>query len=208
MEVLPCPPNAPVCVDDKVIPGGPFCFVYATLFTKVKLRFPFTRFERELLTELDLAPAQLHPNSWAFVRAFQIVCDHLGLPSSVDVFLYLFEAKNPGERLYVSINAIAGRSIFTIFQQSYKDWKGKFVLARPNNNDASLLDGFPLYWVNKGGKENKSCFRTPRSPDSMGALDRDLCNFWKSVADAHIAFPTPMVICYEFLSGQLEIHIG
>ena len=40
------------------------------MFKKVKLRFPFTRFERKLLTELDIAPAQLHPNSWAFVRAY------------------------------------------------------------------------------------------------------------------------------------------
>jgi len=34
----------------------------------VKLRLPFTRFERELLTELNIAAAQLHPNSWAFVQ--------------------------------------------------------------------------------------------------------------------------------------------
>jgi len=69
------------------------------VFKKVKLRLPFTRFERELLTELNIAPAQLHPNSWAFIRAFQILCAHLLLPASVDVFLFLFEAKNPGDRL-------------------------------------------------------------------------------------------------------------
>ena len=66
----------PVCTDDKGNNGELFCFVYTTLFKKVKLRFPLTRFERELLTELDIAAAQLHPNSWAsagvsnFVRAF------------------------------------------------------------------------------------------------------------------------------------------
>jgi len=80
----------------------------------VKLRLPFTRFERELLTELNIATAQLHHNSWAFVRAFQIMCAHLGLPASVDVFLFLFEAKNPGDRLWVSLNGIAGRSILSI----------------------------------------------------------------------------------------------
>ena len=55
MTVLPCPPGLPVCADDKANNGGPFCFVYTTLFKKVKLRFPFTRFERELLTELNIA---------------------------------------------------------------------------------------------------------------------------------------------------------
>lgn len=79
---------------------------------------------------------------------------------------------------------------------------------RPNDKDTSLLDDFPLYWVNKGSKESKSCFRRPRSPDSMGALDRDLCFFWKSVADANITFLTTTLICFEFFEDQLEIRIG
>ena len=103
------------------------------MFKKVKLCFPFTCFERELLTKLDIAPAQLHPNSWAFVRAYLIICAHLGHPASVDMFLFLFEAKNPGDRLWVSLNGIVGRSILSIFQQSYKDWKGKFVRVCRND---------------------------------------------------------------------------
>jgi len=145
MVVLPCHPDEPICADDKANNGELFCFLYATFFKKVKLRLPFTRFERELLTELNIAPAQLHPNSWAFVRAFQIMCAHLGLPASVDVFLFLFEAKNPGDRLWISLNGIVGRSILSIFQQSYIDWKGKFVKVCANDQDPSLLDGFPLY---------------------------------------------------------------
>ena len=77
----------------------PTSFPFASLASsQLNNWFPFTRFERELLTELDIAAAQLHPNNWAFVRAFQIMCDHLGLPASVDVFLFLFEAKHPGDR--------------------------------------------------------------------------------------------------------------
>ena len=67
--VLPCPSDVPICADDKGNNDDElFCFVYTTLFKKVKLRLPFTRFERELLTELNIAAAQLHPNSWAFVQ--------------------------------------------------------------------------------------------------------------------------------------------
>jgi len=206
VAVLPCLSDEPVCVDDKANNGELFCFIYSTIFRKVKRRLPFTRFERELLTELDTAPAQLHPNSWAFIRAYQILCSHLGLPASVDVFLFLFEAKNPGDRLWISLNGIAGRSIFTIFQQSYKDWKGKFVKVRTNEEDPTLLDGFPLYWVHKG--DAKDCFRRPRSPETMGALDRDLCHFWHRVAAANTAFPTPAIIAHEYLKDQLEAHIG
>ena len=108
--------------------------------------------------------------------------------------MFLFEAKHPGDRLWVSLNGIVGRSILSIFQQSYKDWKGKFVQVRSNDKDTSLLDGFPLYWVNKGNRESKSCFRRPRSPDSMGALD--------------ITFLTTTLICFEFFEDQLEIRIG
>jgi len=212
VTVLPCLPGEPICADDKANNGGLFCFIYATLFKRVKLRLPFTHFERELLTELNIAPAQLHPNTWAFmrafVRAFQILCAHLGLPASVDVFLFLFEAKNPGDRPWVSLNGFAGRSILSIFQQSYKDWKGKFVKVRQNEQDPSLLDGFPLYWVNKGSKDSKESFRRPRSPGNMGELDKDLCLFWKSVAAANITFPTASIITFEFLEGQLEAHIG
>jgi len=57
MVVLHCHPDEPICADDKASNGELFCFLYATFFKKVKLRLPFTRFERELLTELDIAPA-------------------------------------------------------------------------------------------------------------------------------------------------------
>jgi len=73
--------------------------MHTTIFKWLRLHLPFLRFERVLLTELNVAPAQLHPNSWAFVRTFAILCDHLGHPPSMDVFLYFFEMKNPGKKL-------------------------------------------------------------------------------------------------------------
>ena len=79
---------------------------------------------------------------------------------------------------------------------------------RQNDQDASLLDDFPLYWVNKGTKDSKGSFRKPRSPDNMGDLDKDLCLFWKSVAAANITFLTSAIISFEFFEGQLEARIG
>ena len=78
------------------------------MFKRVGLRLPFSSFERELLTELNMAPAQLHPNSWAFIRAFGILFSYFGCYPSVDVFLYFFEAKSLGKNLWVSISGIAG----------------------------------------------------------------------------------------------------
>ena len=66
----------------------------------------------------------------------------------------------------------------------------------------------PLYWVHKGNKDAKESFRRPRSPDTMGELDKDLYLFWKSVEAASITFPTSSIISFEFLKVQLEAHIG
>ena len=120
-------------------------FLYATIFKRIKLRLSLTGFEWALLTEINVTPAQLHPNNWAFVKAFAILCNHLGYTTSVDVFLHFFEAKSPGKKLWVSFNGVAGRVLLTLFQQSYKGFKGKFLKVCCNDHDPTLLDGFPLY---------------------------------------------------------------
>jgi len=113
-------PREPVCVDNRSNGGKPFFFLYQTVFKRTGLRLPFTSFERELLTEINIAPAQVHPNSWAFIRAFEILCGYLGILPSVDVFLHFFEVKKQGKSLWVSFSGVAGRILLTLFQNSYK----------------------------------------------------------------------------------------
>ena len=136
ISVRPCAEGEPVCVDDRANDGEPFFFFYQTIFKRIRQRLPFSIFERELLTEVNVAPAQLHPNSWAFVRAFSILCNHFGHPLSVDVFLHFFEAKNPGKNLWVSFSGVTGKVILTLFQQSYKSFKGKFFRVYCSEHDA------------------------------------------------------------------------
>jgi len=104
LKVLPCREGVPVCADDRADPEEPFFFMYTTIFKRLKLCLPFSGFERTLFTKANVVLAQLHPNNWAFVRAFAILCDHLGHPSTMDVFLYFFEAKNPEKKLWMSFN--------------------------------------------------------------------------------------------------------
>jgi len=117
------------------------------VFKRIGMRLPFSRFERELLTEINVAPAQLHPNGWAFVKAFEILCGFLGHAPSVDIFLHFFEVKKQGKSLWVSLSGISGRVLLTLFQQSFMGWKGKFFKVCCSDFDPSALDGFPLYWV-------------------------------------------------------------
>jgi len=95
IRIVPCGEGEPVCSDESTDPEGPFCFFYSTLFQIILLCLPLFSFERALLTEINVVPAELHPNSWAFVRTFSILGSHFG----VDVFLYFFEAKRPGRTL-------------------------------------------------------------------------------------------------------------
>ena len=146
VKVVPCREDEPVCSDESSDPEGPFCFIYSTI-KKLLLRLPFANFKRALLTEINVAPAQLHPNSWPFVRAFSIFCHHFGNLPSVDVFLYFFEAKSLGRKLWIRFNGVVGRILLTLFQQSYKGFKGKFFKIRCSADDPNLLDEFPLYWT-------------------------------------------------------------
>jgi len=132
VRVVACREGEPICSDEASDPDDPFCFIYSTIFRRLGLRLPLTPFERTLLTEVNVAPAQLHPNSWAFVRAFAILCHGLGLTSSVVVFLFFFEVKDLGKKLWVSFNGVAGMVLLKFFQQSYKGFKKSLFKIRSN----------------------------------------------------------------------------
>jgi len=88
VKTVECREGEPICYDESSNPGGPFYFFYATFFKKVLLRLPLSIFEKELSTELNVSPAQLHPNNWAFIRAFIILCSQFDISPFVEVFLY------------------------------------------------------------------------------------------------------------------------
>ena len=63
ITVLPCTLGEPVCGDERANDRVPFFYFYQVVFKSIGVRLPFSRFERELLTEINAAPAQLYPNS-------------------------------------------------------------------------------------------------------------------------------------------------
>jgi len=149
VRIVACREGKSICSDEASDPEGPFCFIYSTIFRRLGLRLPLTPFERTLLIEVNVAPAQLHLNSWAFVRAFAFLCYSLDLTPSIETFLFFFEVKDPGKKLWVSFNGVVGRVLLTLFQQSYKGFKKNFFKIRSNRRDPALLDGFSLYWTEK-----------------------------------------------------------
>ena len=112
-----------------------------------------------------------------------------GLLPSVEVFLYFFEAKGLGRQLWVSFNGVAGRALLSLFQQSYKGFKGKFMKIHYNKRDPTLLDGFPLYWT------KKPTFQGVRCLESMSHRDHEVYHFFSSLK---VVFHMTTLISQEF----------
>jgi len=64
-----------------------FFYMYATLGTNLHVCVPFDDFTMGVLRVLNVAPSQLHPNSWAALHAFRLICRVLHLKPSPQVFL-------------------------------------------------------------------------------------------------------------------------
>jgi len=188
-----------VCCDEAISPNKPFCYFYATVFKRVLLHLPLLVLEKELFTKLNVAPIQLHPNSWAFVCAFSILCDQLGIPPSIYVFIYLFEVKKLGRQLWVSVNSVFGRGILTLFQSSYKNFKGHFLKVQANKKHHDLLCGFPIYWTEKPN------FKVARRLDKLALPDHEVCKFFKSLP---VAFDTAYLLANEFDLDSLKSYNG
>ena len=56
-----------------------FFYFYSCLFSDMHIRLPLDSFTMEVLRVLNVAPTQLHPNSWAAIQAFRLLCDVLSL---------------------------------------------------------------------------------------------------------------------------------
>ena len=117
----------------------------------------------------------------------------------MDIFLYFFEAKNSSKRPWLSVNGVAGKVLLTLFQQSYKGFKKKFFKVCCSVHDPTLLDGFPLYWVEKPG------LKKPRSLEDLSPPDREVCGFLSSLG---VVFNTADLIKNEFHLKFLKAHIG
>jgi len=106
--------------------------------------------------------------------------------------------KKQGKSLWVSLSNIPGRVLLTLFQQSFKGWKGKFFKVCCSDFDPSALDGFPLYWV----KEVKTA--KPKSLDELPSNDREACQILTSAG----GFDTATLISLEYNAEALAKYIS
>ena len=76
--------------------GDPkWMWMYDVLISKFGVRVLFIHFQFNILEHTGATPSQFHPNSWAIIRGFEIICEYLGVPPSLNVFFYLFTLTRP-----------------------------------------------------------------------------------------------------------------
>jgi len=101
---------------------------------------------------LNVASTQLHLNSWAFVRAFEMLSTFLGREAITGVFFSFFQSKGVSKGSWVSLNGLPRRKLLKAFDSLYKNFKaGYSKVASRQDVFAFFLDDqaatkFPLCW--------------------------------------------------------------
>ncbi|RDX86907.1 hypothetical protein CR513_31695, partial [Mucuna pruriens] len=176
--VQPCRPDEPAHIHPSE-EAVPFFFLYDTLPLKLGIKLPFTSFERSVLRALNVAPTQLHPNSWGFVRAFELICEDLGRAPSLGVFFWFFSLRKSAKVGWTSLSSRPKRKLLKPFLESFKVFKDRFFkVGRGAGGPSILVDNsgdpyFPLYW-------------TPQPAVSVTVAEKDLEEWEKEfVAELH-----------------------
>jgi hypothetical protein len=93
-----------------------FFYMYTHFIKDFHLYFPFTEFQLSMLRVLNVAPTQLSPNSWSFIKAYELVCFGLDIASpSVAVFFSFYQIKALFPNSVVSLSGQPNRGLFNLY---------------------------------------------------------------------------------------------
>ncbi|GAU46333.1 hypothetical protein TSUD_28500 [Trifolium subterraneum] len=101
---------------------------------------------------MNVAPCQLHPNSWAFLKAFQDACEGLDLVPTAGVFFCFFHVKNVSPHSLISISSQPNKGRFSLYASNFKNYRDTFVRFRCGEGFPELMFDafgnrlFPFYW--------------------------------------------------------------
>jgi len=106
--------------------------VYEVVFKDMGFRLPFSDFQREVFRWTKFSPSQIHPNSYAFMRAFKLVCNYLKVPAFKIVFFTIFIVQRGND--WVSFRQT--KKMFEIFAGKVQSYKERFFFIRPKSEAA------------------------------------------------------------------------
>jgi hypothetical protein len=135
-----------------------------SLWHQLKIRFPFSDLQIEVLHSLHLAATQLHPNGWGFLQTFEVFCWAKGWHCSSALFLYIFGPYRGMKKSWVSLRHRSGiPQLFTPYEESFKAYRDFFVKVISRTKDCTPFwmgenkqPLFPLYWMEEHYKRSLS----------------------------------------------------
>lgn len=155
LTLEPCVEGENVCMTSPSDGRPAHTYLYQTLVDGIHVRLPFSPFECGVLNLINVAPTQLHPNGWGFMRAFAVVCEALGITPTVGLFFSFYQVKGCSTGNWVYISAQKGKGFLVGYRNSYKLWKNKFFRVRPSSQFPHLFEDelgaplFPHFWTDE-----------------------------------------------------------
>ncbi|MED6118433.1 hypothetical protein PIB30_002686 [Stylosanthes scabra] len=139
--------------------GPHFLWVYQELFTRLRMRLPFSDFQRDVMTRCRVAVSQLHLNGWGFILAFERVCLHYGFRPTIRLFFYIYDVHFPlGGYGYISFRARQGRRLFDSYEESIQEFKWHYFKIR-------AAPGKRAFWLDHENKPFPWVYRNPEVKD-------------------------------------------
>jgi len=143
-------------------------------FSQLHVRLPVDDFTMGVLRQLNVAPTQRHPNSWAYLQAFRVLCQSLYLQPSPHAFLYFYDTRPRQSTTWLSLVSRPSISRLDVFSQSFKHFKdGYFKVVVKEGGKSHFLNAygstkFPFSWT-----DNPSRYKDI-STDELSVVDREV----------------------------------
>ncbi|PNX59991.1 hypothetical protein L195_g051700, partial [Trifolium pratense] len=180
-----------------------YFYLYTNVVQLLNIWLPFTSFEAEMLKVLNVAPTQLHPNSWAFIKAFEVMCLGFDLKPSIGVFFSFYQIKNLKPQSLVSLSSQPNHRLLSLYASNFKNFKDSFFRVRCDEKFPDLMYDevedplFPFYWTDNPRLIKGTIFET------LSDFEQDTVNF----LDSYALMDTAEILKYEGNSDALKEYL-
>jgi hypothetical protein len=105
-------------------------YMYTSIIDSFNIWLPFTPFEVLMLKTLNVAPCQLSPNSWGYMKAFELACLGLEIEKPfVAVFFSFFTIKSVSPDSQVYLSSQPTRKRFQLYASILRTTKIPFFVS-------------------------------------------------------------------------------
>ncbi|GAU42036.1 hypothetical protein TSUD_90700 [Trifolium subterraneum] len=113
--------------------------MYQIAFEQMGYGLPFSDFEVAVFRYLHLTPSQLHPNSLAFIRAFEMTTAYFGFLSTISLFFHAFhlqrsKPKGDAANKFGWVSLKQSTNLFEMFLESVRGFKDSYFFVKPLNS--------------------------------------------------------------------------